>query len=467
MPDLRPIRQQLRPMLTLALPLVAAELGWMSMGLVDTMMVGRLPNAPVAMSSVALAQVLYHTLAYGLGGILLGLDTVIAQAHGARNLRAANRWFFHGILLAAALAAILTGIFALAPLGLRHMSADPTVTAGAIANLHALTLGIFPLLLYFTLRRYLQAFNQVRVIAMALISANLVNRLFNWLLIYGHQWSFAIGDSRLHIGWSAMGVVGSGLATTLARIYQAVFLCGAIWLLDRRPLYGLRRVSLRVEWLQLRRLLALGLPAGATILVEISIFATVTFLIARLGPIPLAGHEIALNCVSFSFMIPMGISGAASVRVGQAIGRGDLVAARAAGWAALALSAITMLSSAVVYLAVPHGLARAFTPDPAIIAVTVPIFAIASVFQICDGLQVTAIGALRGAGDTYSGLLTHLCGYWLIGLPSGIYLGFNRHLGVPGLWMGLCLALVIAGSILVFRWNHVSARLTPAPTTAV
>ena len=464
MSNLRQIRQQLRPVLDLALPLVAAELGWMSMGLVDTMMVGRLPNAPVAMSSVALAQVLYNTLAYGLGGVLLGLDTVIAQAHGARDYRAANRWFFHGILLAAVLAVLLSAIFALAPLAMLHMSADPTVTAGAIANLHALSLGIFPLLLYFTLRRYLQAFNQVRVIAVALISANLVNLLFNWLLIYGHQWRIPM--TSLHVGWRPLGVVGSGLATTLARIYQAVFLCGAIWLLDRRHLYGLRRVSFRAEWLQLRRLLALGLPAGATILVEISIFATVTFLIARLGPIPLAGHEIALNCVSFTFMIPMGISGAASVRVGQAIGRGDPAGARAAGWAALALSAVTMLGSAVVYLAIPYGLARAFTPDPAIIAATVPIFAIASVFQICDGLQITAIGALRGAGDTHSGLLTHLCGYWLIGLPTGLYLGFGRHLGAPGLWMGLCLALVIAGSILVFRWRYVSGRLTMAARSA-
>jgi len=454
-------------MLQLALPLVAAEIGWMSMGLVDTMMVGRLPNAAIAMSSVALAQILYSTQAFGLGGILLGLDTVIAQAHGAHDLRAANRWLFHGILLATALALVLTTLFSLAPLAMHHLSTDPTVTAGAIATLHALNLGIFPLLLYFTLRRYLQAFNHVRVIAAALLSANAINLLFNWLLIYGHSWTLRLGSSTLHLGWSALGVVGSGLATSLARLYQAVFLLAAIWILDRRHTYGLRSISLRAEWFQLRRLLALGLPAGATILVEISIFACVTFLIARLGPIPLAGHEVALNCVSFTFMIPMGISAAASIRVGQAIGRRDLPGSRAAGWAALALSGTAMLCSAIAYLAVPHLLARAFTPDPAIIAATVPIFAIAAVFQICDGLQVTAIGALRGAGDTHSGLVTHLGCYWLIGLPTGLYLGFHRHLGAPGLWMGLCLALTIAGSILVLRWRYVSRHLILAPLPAM
>lgn len=427
----------------------------MSMGIIDTMMVGHMPNAAVAMSSVALAQILYNTLAFGLGGILLGLDTVLSQSHGAGELHQANRWFYHGILLATALAAILFVLFSLAPLGMEHLSTDPIIVTGAIGTLRALNLGILPLLLYFTLRRYLQAFNHVRPIAAALISANLINLLGNWLLIYPH--TFSLAGHAVHT--SGFGVVGSGLATTCARIYQALFLAGAIWILDRRHRYGLLRISLRGEWLLLRRLLFLGLPAGSTILVEIAIFAVVTFLISRLGAVPLAGHEVALNCVSFTFMIPLGLSAAASVRVGQAIGRRDLAGARAAGWAALALSGAFMLCSAILYLLVPNLLARAFTPDAAVIAATVPIFAVASVFQICDGLQVTAIGALRGAGDTHSGLITHLCTYWLLGLPTGLYLCFRRGLGAPGLWIGLAAALTVAGCILVARWSYLSRRL--------
>lgn len=448
------LRHELRPMLALALPLIAAEIGWMSMGIVDTVMVGHMPGAAVAMSSVALAQILYNTLAFGVGGILLGLDTVLSQSHGAGELHQANRWLYHGILLATGLSAILFAIFSLAPLGMQHLSADPVVVTGAIGTLRALNLGILPLLLYFTLRRYLQAFNHVRPIAAALISANLINLLGNWLLIYPHI--FSLAGHAVHT--SGFGVVGSGLATTCARVYQALFLAGAIWALDRRHRYGLLGISLRGEWLLLRRLLALGLPAGSTILVEIAIFAVVTFLISRLGPIALAGHEVALNCVSFTFMIPLGLSAAASVRVGQAIGRRDLAGARAAGWAALGLSGAVMLCTAVLYLVAPHLIARAFTPDPAVIAATVPIFAIAAIFQICDGLQVTAIGALRGAGDTHSGLLTHLCTYWLLGLPTGLYLGFHRHLGAPGLWLGLAIALTVAGCILVARWSYLSRR---------
>lgn len=447
-------------MLALALPLVAAELGWMLMGLVDTMMVGRLPDAAIAMSSVALAQILFNTVAFGLGGILLGLDTVIAQAHGAGKLHEANRWLIHGLILAAAIAALLTVLFALAPLGMHHISTDPTVIRGAIATLNFLNLGILPLLLYFTLRRYLQAFNHVRPIAWALLSANAINLLFNWLLIYDHLWRPHLGDATLTLGWTGLGVVGSGLATTLARFYLFLFLAVALWRMDRRHTYGLRSVNLRTELHLLKRLLQLGLPAGATILVEIAIFAVVTFLISTLGPVALAGHEIALNVISFTFMIPMGISAAASVRVGQAIGRQDLPAARAVGWTALALSAAVMLAAALMYLTVPYTIARIFTPDAAVIAATVPLFAIAALFQLCDGLQVTVIGALRGAGDTHSGLITHLCTYWILGLPTGIYLGFHRHLGARGLWLGLSVALTLAGGILLYRWHRVSRSLT-------
>ena len=454
------LRHELSPMLSIALPLVAAEVGWMVMGLVDTMMVGRLPHAAIAMSSVALAQILFNTVAFGCGGILLGLDTVISQAHGAGKFHEANRWLVQGLVLAAAVALFLTVLFSLAPLGMHRISTDPEVIAGAIGTLRALTPGVLPLLLYFTLRRYLQAFNHVRPIAWALLSANLVNILFNWLLIYSHTWRLHLGSRSFTLDWTGLGVVGSGIATTLARLYLAGFLAAALWRLDLRHAYGLRTVSLRSEVHLLRRLLQLGLPVGATILVEIAIFAVVTFLISTLGPVALAGHEIALNVISFTFMIPLGISAAAGVRVGQAIGRRDPDAARAAGWTALALSGAAMFVAAIGYLALPHLVARIFTPDAAVIAATVPLFTVAAIFQICDGLQVTVIGALRGAGDTHSGLITHLCCYWLLGLPAGIYLCFHRHLGARGLWLGLSIALTLAGCVLVYRWLRVSRSLT-------
>ncbi len=458
-----PAIDQLRPMLRLAVPLVTAEIGWMLMGVVDTMMVGRLPDAATAMSAAALAQILFNTLAFATGGLLLGLDTTLSQAHGAGEIHAANRWLLNGLALTVALAALLTATFLVAGHAMHHLGTPPEVLHQAIPTLAALTAGVLPLLLYFTLRRYLQAFNHGRAIALTLISANLVNILFNWLLIYNHHGTLRLGRSSIVFGWGGLGVVGSGIATSLARVWLAGALVASIAWYNRKHSYGLEHTIRRPDRPALTHLLRLGVPAGATILIEILIFAVVTFLISTFGAVPLAGHEIALNCIGFTFMIPMGLSAAAGVRVGQAIGRRDLAAARSAGWTALALSAVVMLACSAVYLLVPHTLARIFTPDPRIIAAAVPLFAVAAIFQICDGLQVTALGALRGAGDTHSGLLIHSCTYWLIGLPIGIYLGLHRRWGALGLWTGLSVALVLAGAVLLLRWHVVSRRLELVP----
>jgi MATE family multidrug resistance protein len=445
-------RQQMRHMLVLALPLIAAELGWMSMGIVDTIMVGHMDNAAVNIASDALGQVLYNTLAFGIAGVLLSLDTFLSQSHGAERYDEANRWLYHGLILAAVLAATLFGLIELAPLVMNRMPINPGVMDGAIRFLHALNWGTPTLFLYFTLRRYLQAFNHVRPIAFALVTANLCNVLGNWLLIYGHHW----GPVRI----PAFGIVGSGLATSLSRTYLALFLVAAIWHVEHKHSYGLRSMLRHIESSRLKRLTLLGAPAGGQIFVEISIFATVTFLIGTMGPLPLAGHEIALNCASFTFMVPFAISAAAAVRVGQAIGREAPREAAGAGWTAILLGAGCMATFSIVLSVFAHPIARAFTPDRAVIAATVPLLYVAAAFQFFDGLQITATGALRGAGNTHAGLIVQIVGYWIIGLPIGSWLGFRLHHGALGLWIGLCAGLVVAGISLTTVWARTTRLLS-------
>jgi MATE family multidrug resistance protein len=445
-------RQQIRHVLLLALPLIAAELGWMSMGIVDTIMVGHMDNAATNIASAALGQVLYNTLAFGIAGVLLSLDTYLSQSHGARRYDEANRWLYHGLILAAVLAAALFGIIELAPLGMRRMPINAQVMEGAIRFLHALNWGTPTLFLYFTLRRYLQAFNHVRPIASALVTANLCNLLGNWLLIYGHHW----GPIRI----PAYGIAGAGLSTSISRAYLAIFIAAAIWRVEREHNYGLRSMLRHVETARLRRLTILGAPAGAHIFTEISIFATVTFLIGTLGPLQLAGHEIALNCASFTFMVPFAISAAAAVRVGQAIGRREPREAAAAGWTSIFLGAAVMAAFALVLSVLAHPIARAFTPDPSVVAATVPLLYVAAVFQLFDGLQITATGALRGAGNTHAGLIAHIIGYWIIGLPVGCWLGFRQGHGAVGLWLGLCTGLIVAGVALTTVWRLTTHKLS-------
>lgn len=438
-------------MLALALPLIAAELGWMSMIVIDTIMVGHMPSAALNISAAALGQILYNTLAFGIAGILLSLDTFLSQSHGAGRYDEANRWLYHGVLLAAALAAILMALIAAAPLVMSRLPIDRRIIGGSVDFLHALNWGTPALFLYFTLRRYLQAFNHARPIAAALITANLLNFIGDWLLIFGHTFG------PIHI--PTLGIYGAGLATSISRLYLALFLVIAIWRVEHKHNYGLRSMLRHVETSRLRRLTLLGAPAGGQIFVEISIFSLVTFLIGTMGPLPLAGHEIALNCASFTFMVPFAISAAAAVRVGQGIGRKAPAEAAAAGWAAILLGAACMSTFALVLFLFAHPIARAFTPDRTVIAAAVPLLFVAACFQFFDGVQITATGALRGAGNTHAGLISHFTGYWIIGLPIGYILAFRLHHGAVGLWLGLCAGLIVAGTTLTTIWRKTTKRL--------
>jgi len=446
-------------MLRLALPLVMAEVGWMSMGVVDTIMVGHLPRPAVTISAAALGQVLYNTLAFGVGGVLLGLDTYISQAHGAGEWDDANKWLLSGLALACGLSALLMGMVWLGPLLMVMLPVGGEARGGevmrqAIGFLGALNWGTLPLFLYMTLRRYLQAFNHVRPIAAAVVSANAVNAGLDWLLLFGHRWSVA-GHS---VAIPAYGVVGAAWSTALARVYLAGFCAVAVWWVDRRHGYGLRGISWTTEWARVWRLVRLGAPVGGQIFVEISIFAAVTAAIGTMGTVPLAGHEIALNCVAFTFMVPFAISAATTVRVGQAVGRGAPAEAAAAGWTGIGFGAGFMLTMSVVLVAMPARIAEGFTRDPVVIAAAVPLLLVGAAFQFFDGLQITATGALRGAGNTHMGLVAHLVGYWVVGLPVGWWLGFHRMLGAVGLWAGLCAGLMIAGVSLLSVWGGTVRR---------
>ena len=462
------IRSELPALLHLAVPLIAGELGWISMSVVDTIMVGRLPHSATAMAAASLAQVLFNTLAFGIGGILLGLDTLISQAFGAKDIPLGNRWLLHGLVLAVVLSAVLMALFATGPALLVHLPVDRTVLAMAAPAMRGLNYGTLPLMLAFTLRRYLQAANHGRPIAFALISANLINAAGDWLLMYGHSFRFAAHAINI----PAFGVTGSSWSTSFSRFYlMAVYLIAVLWL-DRKHRYGLRaslraQPSRRIELQHLRKLFYLGAPAGAQIFIEIAIFATVTVLIATFGPLPLAGHEVALQCASTTFMVPFAISAATAVRVGHAIGRVRIGAATlahvaAAGWCGIDAGATFMLAASVMLLTIPSRIAHIFTPDPGVIAAAVPLLLVAAGFQFFDGIQITATGALRGAGNTTAPFYTQLICYWVVGMPLGILLGFQGKLGAVGLWWGLSIALFGAACILLLVWRKTIRTLTSA-----
>ena len=431
------LRAELQPMLRLAWPVATAEIGWMAMGLVDTMMVGRV--SAEAMGAVSIGSHLFFAVAIFGIGMLLGLDYVVAHAVGAGRLHDARRALVHGVYLSLVLSAALTALLLAMLPRLQSLGIRPEVAQATVPYLRALTWSLLPLLLYAALRRYLQALGLVRVVMVALVSANLINVLVNWLLVFGH------------LGFPALGAEGSGWATSVSRVYMFLFLLVCAVRHDRRSAAGLT-LSWRFEMRRLTELLRLGLPAALQTVLEVGVFATATVLAGRLSAAQLAAHQVALSAAALTFMVPLGISSAAAVRVGQAMGRVDAAAAVRAGWTALLLTAMFMTVAALTFVTVPHAIIRAFTDEPAVLQTGVALLGVAAVFQLFDGLQVVATGVLRGSGDTRTAMLANLAGHWLIGLPVGYALCFWSGEGVIGLWIGLGAGLVIVAVALIAVW---------------
>jgi len=434
-------RQDFRLTLRLALPLIFAEVGWMSMGIVDTVMVGRLPNSAVAIGATGLGQSLYNSVAIFGGGLLLGMDTFVAQAFGREDLDDARHSLWNGFVLALVLTPVLMSAISFWPALMRHFGVSPELVEPMRPYLQALNWGTLPLLAYFALRRYLQAVNVAHPIMFALISANIVNAFGNWALIYGH------------LGFRAMGITGSGWSTCMARGYMALCLAITLFWVESKRIRPGRMATLRIDIQRMSALLKLGAPAATQILCEIGAFSAATALCARLGPVPLAGHEIALNCAALTFMVPLGVSSAAAVRVGQQLGRRDPDGARRAGWSAILIGVGFMACSGSVFVSLPKLIARLFTPNAAVIQVGAQLLLVAAAFQLFDGLQTVATGALRGAGDTRTPMLANFFAYWLVGLPLGYVLCFRLGWGALGIWIGLCGGLMIIGSALLLTWH--------------
>ncbi len=294
---------ELVPLLKLAGPVVLAEIGWMSMGLVDTMMVG--PLGPAAIAATGLGSGVFTAIAIFGMGLMLGLDALVSQAYGAGDRGECAHWLRHGAALGIAVAPFVMAVTWLAYLSLDRWGLHPDIQALAAGYVRVIAVGAWPLLLYAAFRRYLQGMHVVRPIMVALISANVVNAAGNWVLIYGH------------LGMPALGVEGSAWATTLARLYMAVFLYGAIRREHRRR--PPPAASTRLEPARLRRLVALGFPAAMQTTLEVGVFAAATALAGKLDPVSSASHQIALNLASLAFMVPLGLAASGAVRVGYAV----------------------------------------------------------------------------------------------------------------------------------------------------
>jgi MATE family multidrug resistance protein len=430
-----PRRDDLAGLLQLALPVVTVQLGVMLMGAVDTVMVGHV--SPGDLAAVALGNLYFFTVAIFGMGVLLSLDPVISQAVGAADGEGVVRGVQRGVLLAVALTAV--GLLLLLPVRpvLTLLRQPAEVVPIATGYVQASLPGLLPFYLYIVLRQTLQALGRVAPVVITVVLANLANVLFNWILVYGN------------LGFPALGAVGAGWASTLSRFLMVLGIVTLAWPILRPHLAHPRRAAL--ERGPLARMLRLGLPIGLQLQLEWGAFAVVGLIMGLLGTTAMAGHQVAINLASLTFMVPLGIAQAASVLVGRAVGREDVGGARRAAGAGLAVGATFMTLTAVAFLTVPGPLARIYANDPEVTRLAALLLPIAGLFQVFDGLQVVATSVLRGIGDTRVPMVLHVLGFWLVGLPVSLWVGFGLGAGPVGLWWGLASGLGVVAVLLLLR----------------
>lgn len=422
-------------MLDLALPVVTIQVGIMSMGVVDTIMVGHLSSQ--ALAAVALGNLYFFVPAVFGMGTLMVLDPVVAQAVGAGDTLSVARGVQRGVLIAILLSipSAMLLLTAAPVLALLRQPADVVPLAAQYSVRMAPS--VLPFFLFIVFRQSLQALGRLRPIVVTIVVANLVNALLNWMLIFGH------------FGMPAMGVPGSAWATTLSRWLLCLGLPALSW---KTLVPFLRPLRSEIwELAPLGRMLRLGTPIGAQFVLEFGAFALVALMMGWLGTQQMAGHQVAINLASLTFMVPLGVADAASVLVGRAVGRGDPDGARGAARAAILCAAGFMSCTGALFLTLPGPLAALYTRDLSVLGVAAALIPIAGVFQVFDGLQTVAGGILRGLGHTRAPMLACLLGYWVLGLPVSAYLGFVRDLGPAGLWWGLVLGLGVVATFLLIR----------------
>lgn len=425
-----------RSVLKLAGPIALTQIGMVLYGTVDMLFVGRL--GPVAIASVGLGSMTYFTCFVVGMGVVMGIDSHSSKAFGAGRPDLCGQLLVHTLVLALAVALPIFLLFGLAGPAYRFIGVDPRAAEGAVGYLAVLRWGVFPGLCFVACRQFLQSMSVTTPLLAAIVAGNLVNAALDWLLVFG-SW-----------GAPALGVPGSAYATLAANATMFAVVGFSAW-------SRLRAISFKFHGWHKRLFVdvaALGVPGGAAMAVEVAVFSLVTALVGRLGAETLAAHQLTLNLASLTFMVPMGLSHAAATRVGQALGRGEPLAAAASGRAATIMSAAFMAATGVTFALAPRLILGLFGADDTVIAAATPLLYCGAAFQVFDGAQAVLTGALRGLGSTRRPLLINLLGHWLIGLPIGVSLGFGLEWGATGLWLGLVAGLASVAILLWREWER-------------
>jgi MATE family multidrug resistance protein len=437
-------RSELATIARLALPIALAQFGLTLLGLVDVAVLGRVSAAELGGASIG-RSIGFAGLALGLGAAA-ALEPLAAQAIGANEPDVAWRSFVSTAIACVVIwvpcsLVSIASTWLLVPIGV-----DAELVGPCRSFLVAQTPGLLLFALFLASKTFLQAHKRTWPALVAAVAANLVNVVACNGLVRGELPLGRFG--RIPLGLPPLGAFGAGLASTVS----SVVLVGVVLLVilpmrPRAPRDGGSRVSVR-------KVLRLGTPIGFQLLAEIGVFSVVAVLAGRLGKVAVSAHHIAIGLASFTFMGVLGVSGATAVRVGHAVGEGR--SPRRPGLLGIGIGAAFMACSSAMFLLVPRPLVALFTDDPAVLDLGVRLLGIAAAFQLFDGVQGVAAGALRGAGDVRFAFAANVAAHWLVGFPLALLLGFAMNLGAFGLWWGLLAGLVVVSALLLWRFLRIS-----------
>ncbi len=456
---------ELRTLVRLATPIAISQMALGLFGLVDTAVVGRYSRE--AMAGTALGNSYVQVVSLFAMGLLLGLDPIFSQRLGAGEPHGAWRAFKRGVGLAALLVPLCAvpmlaiDLFLLRPnLGpvpifgqiWNPFPSDPEVTREALGHLWWRFPGLLGFLWFTVFRAWLFAQRNSSAMIWTIAIANVLNFFLDWALVFGDRGLERLGIPA--IGLPAMSASGAAIATSVSNLLMPLMLLPAIFKIRRREAAANSAVEPPGPswWTEVRMLLRIGLPIGCQITLEMGIFAYVLWVMSGIGTIEAGAHQVAIMIASFTFLATVGIGAAASVEVGRFIGAGQTLLARKAGLVAISAGAAWMMVTGILLVLFPDTIAGWFTEDRAVRALAADLLRIAAAFQIFDGIQSVASGALRGAGDTRVPFLANLVAYWIVALPVARWLAFGIGMKALGLWWGLTVGLAVVSMLLLARF---------------
>jgi MATE family multidrug resistance protein len=432
--------------LHLAAPVMVGQIAVFSMNFVDTVMAGRLPDREIALAALGIGGAVWSSMLMFVIGTLMVVQPSVAQLDGAQMKSEAAYTTRQAFWIALALGVPFWMICYFSEPVLTAFRIDPLIVPHAAGYLRAVAWGAPALCLVFLLRFFSEGTGNTRPTMFYGVAGALLNIPLNYVLMFGK------------LGFPALGTVGCGYATSIVIWLQLFLLVGYIALHRHYQPFSLMSRLDRPDPAEIGELLKVGIPIAVAIFVEGSLFVGAALLIGRLGPVPAAAHLIAINFSALMFMIPVGLSSAVSIRVGNAVGRGAPIDARYAGWTGLVIILFFQTISALVMFLFPEWVVSIYTDDPVVAPLAVGLLFYAAIFQYPDGIQIVAAGALRGYKDTRAPMLYMVVSFWIIGMTLGYNLTFNQNMGPAGMWIGMIAGLTVAAGLMLLRFRHTGSR---------